>query len=56
MLSNKLEKSIENLPAVDAAAGRCNDQPTKIEIQINELDNSFQDCNIDAVSIRSTNR
>ena len=41
---------------VDAASGRYNEQPTKIETQINELDDSFQDCDINAVSTRSTNR
>ena len=41
---------------IDAASGRCNEQPTKIETQNNELDNSFQDCDINAASTRSTNR
>ena len=42
---------------VDAAAGRYTKQNiTKIDTQINELDDSFQDCNINAVSTRSTNR
>ena len=42
---------------VDAASGRCNKQiPMKAETQINELDDSFQDCDINAVSTRSTNR
>ena len=42
---------------VDAAAGRYNEQnTTKIDTQINELDDSFQDCNINAMSTRSTNR
>ena len=42
---------------VDAALGRCIKQiATKAEKQINELDDSFQDCDINAVSTRSTNR
>ena len=42
---------------VEAALGRYNDQNcTKIETQINELDDSFQDCDINAVNPRSTNR
>ena len=42
---------------VDAAAGRYAEQnATKIDTQNNELDNSFQDCDINAVSTRSTNR
>ena len=42
---------------VEAASGRYNDQrDTKIETQINELDDSFQDCNINAMNTRSTNR
>ena len=42
---------------VDAVAGRYNEQnPTKIDTQINELDDSFQDCDINAISTRSTNR
>ena len=42
---------------VDAASGRYNEQnPTKIDTQINELDDSFQDCDINAMSTRSTNR
>ena len=42
---------------VEAAAGRYNDaNSTKIDTQINELDDSFQDCDINAMSTRSTNR
>ena len=42
---------------VEAAAGRYNDQTaTKIETQINELDDSFQECDINAMNTRSTNR
>ena len=42
---------------VEAASGRYNDQNgTKIETQINELDNSFQDCDINVMNTRSTNR
>ena len=42
---------------VEAASERCKDQNgTKIEKQINELDDSFQDCDINAMNTRSTNR
>ena len=42
---------------VEAASGRYNDQNgTKIEAQINELDDSFQDCDSNAMNTRSTNR
>ena len=42
---------------VDAASGRYNKQNLmKIDTQINELDDSFQDCDINAMSTRSTNR
>ena len=42
---------------VDAAAGRYNEQNTmRIDTQINKLDDSFQDCDINAMSTRSTNR
>ena len=42
---------------VEAASGRYNDQScTKIDTQINELDDSFQDCDINAMYTRSTNR
>ena len=42
---------------VEAATGRYNDQNgTKIETQINELADSFQEYNINAMNTRSTNR
>ena len=42
---------------VEAAAGRYNDQSsTKIETQINELEDSFQEFYINAMNTRSTNR
>ena len=42
---------------VEAATGRYNDQNgTKIETQINELSDSFQEHDINAMSTRSTNR
>ena len=42
---------------VEAATGRYNDQiGTKIETQINELEDSFQEHDINAMSTRSTNR
>ena len=42
---------------VEAAAGKHSDlNYTKIDTQINELDNSFQDCDINAMNTRSTNR
>ena len=42
---------------VEAASGRYNDQKyTKIETQINELDDLFQDCDINAMNTRATNR
>ena len=42
---------------VEAATGKYNDQSsTKIETQINELDDSFQEYDINAMSTRSTNR
>ena len=42
---------------VEAASGRYNDQTyMKIETQVNELDDSFQDCDINAMNTRSTNR
>ena len=42
---------------VEAATGRYNDQSgTKIETQINELSDSFQEYNINAMNTRSTNR
>ena len=42
---------------VEAATGRYNDQSgTKIEIQINELSDSFQEYHINAMNTRSTNK
>ena len=42
---------------VDTASGRYNEQIiTKIDKQINKLDDSFQDCDINTMSTRSTNR
>ena len=42
---------------VEAASGRYNNQSyTKIEKQINELDDPFQGCDINAMNTRSTNR
>ena len=41
---------------VEAASGRCNDKTyMKIETQVNELDDSFQDCDINAMNTISTN-
>ena len=38
---------------VDAAVGRYNEQnTTRVDTQINELDDSFQDCDINAMSTR----
>ena len=42
---------------VDAASGRYSEQnATKIDTQINKLDDLFEDCDINAMSTRSTNR
>ena len=42
---------------VEAATGRYNDQNgSKIETQINELDDSFQEYDVNAMNTRSTNR
>ena len=42
---------------VDAASGKYNEQNApKIDMQINELNNAFQDCDINAMSTRLTNR
>ena len=42
---------------IEAAGGRYNDQnSTKIETQINELEDSFQEFDINAMNTRSTNR
>ena len=41
----------------EAATGRYNDQSgTKIDTQINELSDSFQEYDINAINTRSTNR
>ena len=59
-LDNAFKQAIEinrETSFVEAASGRYNDQNgTKIETQINELDGSFQDCDINAMNTRSTNR
>ena len=53
-LENAFKQAIEinrESSFVDAAAGRYNKQnTTKIDTQINELDNSFQDCDINTMS------
>ena len=42
---------------VEAASGQYNDQTyTKIETQVNKLDDSFQDCDINTINTRSMNR
>ena len=42
---------------VEAASGRYSKQNnTRIDTQINELDNSFQDCDINVMNTRATNR
>ena len=42
---------------VEAASGCYNEQNnTRIDTQINELDDSFQDCDINAMNTRETNR
>ena len=42
---------------VEAASGHHNDQnSTRIDTQINELDDSFQECDINAMNTRATNR
>ena len=60
MLDDAFERAIEinrETSFVEAPARRYNDQNgTKIETQINELDDSFQDCDINAMNTRSTNR
>ena len=59
-LDNTFKQAIEinrETSFVEAASGRYNDQNCmKIETQINELDDSFQDCDINAMNTRSTNR
>ena len=60
ILDDAFKQAIENnreTSCVEAASGRYNDQNgMKIETQINELDDSFQDCDINAMNTRSTNR
>ena len=60
MLGDAFKQAIEinrESSFVDAGIGRYNKQnPMKIDTQINELDDSFQDFNINTMSIRSTNR
>ena len=57
-LDNAFKQAIEinrETSFVEAASGRYNNQNgTKIEIHINELDDSFQDCDINAMNTRST--
>ena len=59
-LDNAFKQAIEinrETSFVEAASGQYNDQTNKrIETQINELDDSFQDCDINAMNTRSTNR
>ena len=59
-LDNAFKQAIEinrETSFVEADAGRYNDQNgTNIETEINELDDSFQDCDINAINTRSTNR
>ena len=59
-LDNTFKQAIEinrETSFVEVASGRYNDQNgMKIEPQINELDDSFQDCDINAINTRSTNR
>ena len=60
MLGDAFKQAIEinrESSFVDAGAGKYNKQNiTKVDTQINELDDSFQDCEINAMSTRSTNR
>ena len=59
-LDDTLKQAIETnreTSFVEAASGRYNDQNCmKIETQINELNDSFQDCDINAMNTRITNR
>ena len=59
-LGNAFKQAIEinrESSFVDATAGRYNEHnPMKIDTQINELDDSFQECDINTMSTRSTNR
>ena len=60
MLDDAFKQALEiyrETSFVEAAMGRYNDQGrTKIETQINELSDSFQEYDINAVNTRSTNR
>ena len=60
MLDDAFKQAIEinrETSFVEATSGRYKDQNgMKIETQINELDDSFQDCDINAMNTRSTNR
>ena len=59
-LDNAFKQAIEinrETSFVEAATGKYNDPNcTKIDTQINELNNYFQDCDINAMNTRSTNR
>ena len=56
VIKQAIEINIEK-SFVEATAGGYNDNNgTKIDTQINELDDSFQDCDINAMSTRSTSR
>ena len=59
-LDNAFKQAIEinrETSFVEAASGRYNNLScTKIKTQINELDDSFQDCGINVMNTRSTNR
>ena len=60
MLDNAFKQALDinrETSFVEAATGRYNDQSgTKIETQINELSDSFQEYDINAMNTRSTNR
>ena len=60
MLDDAFKKALDinrETSFVEAAMGRYNDQSgTKIETQINELSDSFQEYDINAMNTRSTNR
>ena len=59
-LDNAFKQAIEinrETSFVEAASGQYSDQTyTKIETEVNELDDSFQDCDINIMNTRSTNR
>ena len=59
-LDNVFKQAIEinkETSFVEAASGCYNDQSnTRTDTQINELDNSFQECDINAMNTRATNR